>query len=215
MTSSRRSDRALPAIAVLCSGQGTNLQALLDATRRGTLAARVVLVLSDRADAKALVRARQAGITAQFVDPKKFAGRADHEGELIRLCDEHRVSLVCLAGYMRMLSGVFVGRYRHGSLNVHPPLLPAFPGAPAIRDALSWGARVTGVTVHFVDEEMDHGPIILQEAVPIKAGDTEATLLARVHRVEHRLYAKTVGLVLAARVRVDGRRVRLRSKSKA
>jgi phosphoribosylglycinamide formyltransferase-1 len=183
---------------------------LLDATRRGTLRARVALVISDRAEAKALARARKAGVEALFVNPRAFPARADYERELIRLCDSRRVRLICLAGFMRMLSPVFVRRFRNRILNIHPALLPAFPGAHAVRDALAWGAKVTGVTVHFVDEEMDHGPIIAQEAVPIRQGDTAAALLSRVHRVEHRLYAKAVGQVLAG-ARVSGRRVTLRA----
>ncbi|OGX39333.1 MAG: phosphoribosylglycinamide formyltransferase [Omnitrophica WOR_2 bacterium RIFCSPHIGHO2_02_FULL_68_15] len=200
--------RPRPAIAVFCSGQGTNLQALLDAARRGALRARIALLISDRPDALALTRARRAGVEARYINPKAFPTRAAYERALIRLCDEHGVRLVCLAGYMRLLTPVFVRRFRNRLLNVHPALLPAFPGASAIRDALAWGAKVTGVTVHFVDEEMDHGPIILQEAVPIRPGDTEARLLSRVHRVEHRLYPRAIGLVLAGRVRVEGRKVR-------
>ena len=200
--------RPRPAIAGFCSGQGTNLQALLDAARRGALRARIALLISDRPDALALTRARRAGVEARYINPKAFPTRAAYERALIRLCDEHGVRLVCLAGYMRLLTPVFVRRFRNRLLNVHPALLPAFPGASAIRDALAWGAKVTGVTVHFVDEEMDHGPIILQEAVPIRPGDTEARLLSRVHRVEHRLYPRAIGLVLAGRGRVEGRKVR-------
>lgn len=202
--------KSLPAIAVLCSGQGTNLQALLDAARRGALRARVALVISDRQEAYVLRRARRSGVEARYVNPRDFPTRADYERTLIHLCERHGVRLICLAGFMRLLSPVFVRRFRHRILNIHPALLPAFPGAHAIRDALRWGARVTGVTVHFVDEEVDHGPIILQEAVPINRGETEARLLRRVHRVEHRLYAQAVGLMLAGRLRVDGRRVRVR-----
>jgi phosphoribosylglycinamide formyltransferase-1 len=202
--------RALPALAVFCSGQGTNLQALLNATRRGRLRARVALVLSDRADAKALARARAAGVEARCVDPRAFASRGNYERELIRLCEARRVRLICLAGFMRMLSPVFVRHFQHRILNIHPALLPAFPGAHAIQDALAWGAKVTGVTVHFVDEAMDHGPIILQEAVRVRPDDTEASLRARIHRVEHRLYARAVAQVLRG-ARVSGRRVRLRT----
>jgi len=207
MKALRRRGRTLPAIAVLCSGQGSNLQALLDAARRGSLRARVALVLSDRSDAAALLRARRAGVDAHYVNPREFPTRADYERTLIRLCEGHGVRLICLAGFMRLLSPVFVRRYRHRILNVHPALLPAFPGAHAIREALAWGAKVTGVTVHFVDEEMDHGPIILQEAVPVRPGDTEARLLSRVHRVEHRLYPNAISLVLEGTVRFAGRRV--------
>ena len=194
-------------IAVFCSGQGSNLQAILDAARRGRLRAQVAIVVVDHPNARALTRARRAGIPAYSLNPKQYATRAGFERALIRLLTRHRVRLVCLAGFMRILSPVFVRRYRARIVNIHPALLPAFPGAHAVRDALAWGAKVTGVTVHFVDEHVDHGPIILQEAVAIRPHDTEASLLARIHRSEHRLYPKAIGLILAGRTRVVGRRV--------
>lgn len=199
--------RNAPPVAVFCSGRGTNLQAILDACRAGRLRARVALVLTDRPDAFALTRARRAAVEARYVNPKAFPTRAAYERELIRLCDTHRVRLICLAGFMRLLSPVFVRRYRHRILNVHPALLPAFPGAHAVRDALAWGVKVTGVTVHLVDEVMDHGPILLQEALPIKPHETESALLERLHRLEHRLYPQAITLMLERRVRVIGRRV--------
>ena len=197
-------------LAVFCSGQGTNLQAILHAIRRGRLNARVALVLADRAGAKALDRARAAGVSAACVEPTAFPTRAAFERELIRRCEAHGVRLICLAGFMRILSPVFVQHYPRRILNIHPALLPAFPGAHALHDALAWGAKVTGVTVHFVDEAVDHGPILLQEPVPIRPRDTAATLLARVHRVEHTLYPRAIQLVLDQRVRVSGRVTRLR-----
>jgi phosphoribosylglycinamide formyltransferase-1 len=199
-----------PAIAVLCSGSGTNLQAILNAARSGRLPARVELVISDKAGARALARARRAGVDAVHVDPNRYPTRAAFERELIRLCERHSVRLVCLAGFMRILSPVFVKRFRGRLLNVHPALLPSFPGAHAVRDALAWGVKVTGVTIHLVDEEVDHGPILLQEVVRIKAGDTEARVLQRVHRVEHRLYPRAIRLILEGRVKIVGRSVRLR-----
>ena len=199
----------LPAIAVFCSGEGTNLQAIFDAGRAGRLRARVALVVSDRRDARALGRARRAGVTASFLDPHAYPSRARYERALIRLCEAHRVRVVCLAGFMRVLSPVFVRRFRHRILNIHPALLPAFPGAHAIRDALAWGTKVTGVTVHLVDEQVDHGPIILQEALAIRPEDTEARLLARLHRIEHRLYPQAIRLILAGRAKVESRTVRI------
>ena len=205
-------------IAVFCSGEGTNLQAILDAIRAGRLPrtgavrglrARVALVVSDRRDARALARARRAGVTASFLDPHAYPSRARYERALIRLCEAHRVRVVCLAGFMRILSPLFVRRFRHRILNIHPALLPAFPGSHAIRDALAWGAKVTGVTAHLVDEQVDHGPIILQEAVAIRPDDTAETLLARVHRIEHRLYPQAIRLMLAGRAKVEGRTVRI------
>ncbi len=184
---------------------------MLNAVRAGRVHARVALVISDRPQAKALARARRAGVAACWIDPKRFSSRATYERALIRCCEDHQVRLICLAGFMRILSPVFVRRYRRRILNIHPALLPAFPGAHAVRDALAWGAKVTGVTVHVVDEEVDHGPILLQEAVPIRPEDTEATLLARVHRVEHRLYPEAIRVVLEGRVRLNGRRAVVRS----
>ncbi len=208
MSAASSRQRQLPAIAVLCSGSGTNLQAILDAVRAKRLPARVALVVSDRAGAKALDRARRAGADAQHLSPKAYASRAAYERALIALCEERDVALICLAGFMRILSPVFVRRYANRILNIHPALLPAFPGAHAVRDALAWGAGITGVTVHLVDEQVDHGPILLQEAVVVKPGDTEAGLLARLHRVEHRLYPEAIRRALRSGIRVDGRRVR-------
>ncbi len=201
--------KVLPAIAVLCSGEGTNLQAILEATRTGRVRARVAVVISDRAEAPALQRAVRAGVEARHVDPRRFWSRVAYDQALIALCQAHRVRLVCLAGFMRVLSPGFVRRYRGRLLNIHPALLPAFPGAHAVRDALAWGVRVTGVTVHVVDEQVDHGPIILQEAVTIAPGDTEATLLQKLHRVEHRLYPEAIRLVLDGRLRIVGLTARL------
>ena len=192
---------------MFCSGQGTNLQAILDAIRAGRLRGRIGLVVSDRPDAPVLQRARRAGVEARYVNPKQYSTRGSYERALISLLDARKVRLVCLAGFMRVLSLVFVQHFRQRILNIHPALLPAFTGAHAIREALAWGAKLTGVTVHFVDEQVDHGPIILQEAVPIRPGDTERTLLARVHAVEHRLYPCAIQLVLRGRVKIVGRRV--------
>ena len=194
-----------PAIAVLCSGHGSNLQAIINAVRAGRVRARIAVVLSDRAGARALARARRAGISAAFVDPHAYADRAEFERRLIELLEAHHVRLVCLAGFMRMLSPIFVRHFRRRILNIHPALLPAFPGTHAVRDALAWGAKVTGVTVHLVDDEMDHGPILLQEALVIPSGETEKRLLARVHRLEHRFYPSVIGLMLEGRVHIRGR----------
>lgn len=205
----RSAQRKLAAVAVFCSGRGTNLQALLDAERDGRLGARIVLVVSDRPDAQALARAKRAGIQARYIDPSQFATRAEYERALISLLDARQIRLVCLAGFMRILSPVFIAHYPNRILNVHPALLPAFPGAHALRDALRWGAKVTGVTIHLVDAQVDHGPILLQEAVPIRTQDTEASLLRRVHRVEHRVYPQAVRWVAGGRISVAGRAARL------
>lgn len=193
-------------IAVLASGAGTNLQALLDDPVVGP---RVVLVVSDRADAGALERARLAGAKAVHVDPALYGSREDHDRALLDVLRAEAIDLVCLAGFMRILTPSIVRAFEGRMLNVHPSLLPSFPGANAPRDALAWGAKVSGVTVHFVDEEVDHGPILMQEAVPMLEGDDEASLHARIQAVEHRLFPQAARLVLEGRVTVEGRRVRV------
>ena len=199
-----------PVLGVLCSGRGTNLQAILDACRAGRLRARVGVVIADQADALALSRAVRAGVPAVFLHPADAPSRRAYDARLVKALRAHRVELVCLAGFMRMLSPVFVRAFRGRILNVHPALLPAFPGAHAVRDALAWGARVTGVTVHLVDEQVDHGPILLQEPLVIRPDDTEARLLAKLHRIEHALYPRAIQLMLSGRVRVRGRRAVIR-----
>ncbi|MBN1794590.1 MAG: phosphoribosylglycinamide formyltransferase [Candidatus Omnitrophica bacterium] len=198
-------------IAVFCSGSGTNLQALLDACAAGTIDGTVALVVSDRKDAYALARAEAAGVETLYIDPRGFAGKEAYEEKVIAALDGHRIDLICLAGYMRVLSPFFIRRYKHKILNIHPALLPAFKGGHAIADALAFGAKVTGVTVHFATEELDNGPIILQEAVIIKEGDTPETLLERVHAVEHRLYPQAVQLIARGRLKVEGRKVHIAS----
>ena len=198
----------MPAIAVFCSGAGTNLQAILNAAQSGRIPARVGVVVSDNPNAKALRRAKRAGVDTFYINPRQYPTRASYERSLIKLLEERRIKLVCLAGFMRILSAVFVRHYRHRILNIHPALLPAFPGSNAVLDALAWGAKVTGVTVHLVDELVDHGPILMQEALNISPRDTERTLLTRVHRIEHRLYPQAIRLVLEGHVRVVGRTVR-------
>lgn len=190
-------------IAVLASGRGSNLQALLDHPAVGPA---VALVVSDRAEAEALDRARRAGVAAMHLDPAGFADRPAHDAALVELLRERAIDIVCLAGYMRILSPTAVRPLWGRMVNVHPSLLPAFPGAHAIRDALAWGVKVTGVTVHLVDEEVDHGPILAQEPVGIREDDDEDSLRARIQEVEHRLYPATVLELLEGRIRLDGRR---------
>ncbi|MGH2690986.1 MAG: phosphoribosylglycinamide formyltransferase [Actinomycetota bacterium] len=191
-------------VAVLASGTGSNLQALLDDQVVGP---KVRLVVSDRAEAKALDRARSVGIEAVHLDPRAHAGREEHDRALVALLQDRHIGLVCLAGYMRILSPQFVRAFWGKTLNVHPALLPAFPGAHAVREALAWGAKLTGCTVHLVDEEVDHGPILAQEAVPILEDDDESSLHARIQEAEHRLYPLVVRRMIEGRIRVEGRRV--------
>jgi phosphoribosylglycinamide formyltransferase-1 len=194
-------------VGVLISGRGSNLQALIDAAAGGSLGGRVALVISNVAEAPGLQRARSAGIPAQVI---VHAGRSreDHDREMLSVLRAHDVSLVCLAGYMRLLSAEFIRAFPGRILNVHPSLLPAFPGIDAARQALDHGVKVTGATVHLVDEGLDSGPILLQEAVPVADDDTPETLAARILEAEHRLYPRAVRMVLAGGLRVEGRRVR-------
>ena len=185
-----------PAIAVLCSGQGTNFQAILDSIRRKQLRARVSLMATDNPSAFALVRAQRGKVPAVFISPRSTPSREAFDRALARVIEKSGARLIVLAGFMRILSPWFVRRFRGRILNIHPALLPAFPGAHAVRDALKQKAKVTGVTVHFVDEQVDHGPVLLQAPVLVRKGDTEKTLLARIHRVEHRLYPKAIQRVL-------------------
>jgi phosphoribosylglycinamide formyltransferase-1 len=190
-------------IAVLASGAGTNLQALLDDPVVGR---HVALVVSDREDAGALERARSAGVRAVHLDPRTHPSRASHDLALRDLLAEAGIDVVCLAGYMRILTPPLVRAFWGRMVNVHPSLLPAFPGAHAVAEALAWGVKVTGVTVHLVDEEVDHGPILAQEAVPVLDGDDESSLHHRIQEVEHRLYPATVRLLLDGTLRIEGRR---------
>src|SRR5262245_54148488 len=181
-------------LGVLASGRGSNLQAILDAIAAGRCPARVAVVVSDRKDAPALERARRAGIRTVHLDPRAYPDRVAYDEAVAAILDQHGVALVCMAGYMRILSPEFVRRYRTRIMNVHPALLPAFPGLHPQRQALAHGAKVTGATVHLVDEGMDTGPIVLQAAVPVLDSDTEETLAARILVEEHRLYPEAIRL---------------------
>lgn len=197
----------VPRIVVLASGRGSNLQAILDAIKAGTLQAEVDAVVSDRADALALTRAQEQGLQAICLEYRSFESREAYHVELLHTLDRLDPDLVVLAGYMRILPGDIVRRFRHRILNIHPSLLPAFPGLHPHRQALEYGVKVSGCTVHFVDEGMDTGPIIMQTAVPVYGGDTEQTLAERILHEEHRLYPQAIAAVLAGRVQTDGRRV--------
>ena len=197
-------------IGVLASGRGSNLQALLDAGSRPDYPARVVVVVSDREDARALARARAAGVSSLFVNPKDHGDRAAYDAVLTKTLEHHEVGLVCLAGFMRILSPAFVRAWQGRLMNIHPSLLPAFPGLHAQRQALDHGVRIAGATVHFVDEGVDTGPIVLQAAVPVEATDTEQTLAARILIEEHRIYPEAVRLFAEGRLHVTGRQVSIR-----
>ena len=179
-------------VGVLASGRGSNLQAILDATRLPEFPARVVVVIADRERALALERAAGAGVPGVFLDPKAYGDREAYDAALLACLDEHGVELVCLAGFMRILGAAFVRRLRGRLINIHPSLLPAFPGLHAQRQALDHGVKVAGVTVHFVDEGVDTGQIIAQASVPVRDDDTEESLSERILVQEHRLYPDVI-----------------------
>ncbi len=193
-------------IAILLSGRGSNVEAIADNVAAGRIHAEIAVVLSNRADALGLERARQRALPAVFL-PSKGLEREAYDGQVVTVLQEKRVDLVCLAGFMRVLSPYFVREFRDRILNIHPALLPAFPGLEPQRQALEHGVKVSGCTVHFVDEFVDHGPVILQACVPVLDDDTVETLAARILREEHRIYSEAINLVLNDRIRVEERRV--------
>jgi len=195
------------AVGVLASGRGSNLQAILDACARPEFPARVVVVISDRERALALERARAAGVEALWINPKDFTDREAFDLALVRELQARQVGLVCQAGYMRILSPVYIRAFAGRSLNIHPSLLPAFPGLHAQRQALEHGVKVAGATVHFADEAVDSGPIVMQAAVPVAPDDTEETLSARILAEEHRIYPEAIRLFAEGRLRIVGRQV--------
>ena len=198
-------------VAVLASGRGSNLQALIDAIESGQVQAQIVAVISNKQDAVALERARKHGLKALFVDPRPFAGRPDsrevYDRVLLEILQQHEVELVLLAGYMKIVTAVLVNAYANRVMNIHPSLLPSFPGLDVQKKAIDWGCKLAGCTVHFVTEGVDEGPIIIQAAVPILDEDTPQTLAARILVQEHRIYPRAVQLFAQNRLHVEGRRV--------
>lgn len=196
-------------IAVFCSGQGTNLQAVIDAVKKRQIKANLSLVVCDNPKAYAIQRAKKAHVEVALVGPKEFPTKEKLEGEIIRHLKRKKISLIVLAGFMRVLSRQFVREYKNRILNIHPALLPSFRGSHAIKDALNYGVKITGPTVHFVTEKVDLGPIILQAACLVKDRDTEDSLLARVHKLEHKIYPKAIKLFVEGRLKVVGRKVKI------
>ena len=194
-------------IGVLISGGGTNLQAIIDAIEAKKLDAKIACVLSNRADAYGLVRAQNHRIAVEMLDHKAFSSREDYDHAVVELLHRRGVELVVLAGFMRLLSPVFIKAYSNRIMNIHPALLPAFPGLHVQKKALEYGVRFAGCTVHFVNEECDEGPIIIQAVVPVLATDTEETLAARILKQEHRIYPRAIQLYAEGKLHVVGRRV--------
>lgn len=201
-------------IGVLLSGRGSNFEALAQSAAAGRIPnAEIAVVISNRENAPGIEKARALGIDARVI-PSKGLEREAYDKLVVAALREKNVDLVCLAGYMRLLSPHFVAAFRNRILNIHPSLLPAFPGLEAQRQALEHGAKFSGCTVHFVDENLDAGPIVLQAAVPIEDGDTPETLSERILREEHRLYSEAVRIVLEGRYRIEGRRVLVKPEEK-
>jgi phosphoribosylglycinamide formyltransferase 1 len=195
-------------LGVLISGRGSNLQAIVDAIAAGTLDARIALVVSNRADAAGLERARLAGLETLCLSHRAFASRESYDRALVDELRAREVGLVCLAGFMRLLSPVFIEAFPNAILNIHPALLPAFPGLDAQHQAWAHGVKVSGATVHLVDRDLDAGPIVLQRAVPVLEDDTPQSLSARILEVEHQLYPEAIRLLLLGQWQLEGRRFR-------
>jgi phosphoribosylglycinamide formyltransferase 1 len=195
-------------LGVFVSGSGTNLQAIIDAE---IPTVDIVLVFSNNPDSYGIERAKKHGIAYEIISHKSYETREDYEKEILSAIEPYKVDYIALAGFMRILSPLFVSAYKHKILNIHPALLPSFPGVHAVRQALEYGVKYTGVTVHFVDEGVDTGPIILQSVVEIDDDDTEDTLLQKIHQVEHKLYPQAIGLISDGKVEIRGKRVIKRS----
>ncbi len=201
-------NRATPfRLGILGSGKGSNMVAIAEAVRAGQVPAEIAVVLSDVADAGILARAREGGLEAEFIAPGSFRTKLDEEAEqaYVKRLSEARVDLIVLAGFMRVLKGEFLRAFAGRVINIHPSLLPAFTGLEAWKQALDYGVKVTGCTVHFVDQGIDSGPIIAQETVPVLAGDSAATLHERIQQAERKLYPQVVGALAQGRIEVKGR----------
>lgn len=194
-------------LAILLSGRGSNFQSIHEAVQRGALQAEIVCVVSNRPDAPGIARARDYGYAAHVLDHKTYANRAAHEQDVLRVLDAARPDFIVLAGYMRLLGKSFVERYPNRILNIHPSLLPAFPGVDAQAQALAYGVKVSGCTVHFVDEHLDAGPIVVQRAVEVRDDDSAETLSARILVQEHEAYVEALQKLATRTWRVAGRRV--------
>jgi phosphoribosylglycinamide formyltransferase 1 len=197
---------ALKKLGILLSGRGSNFEAIADSIQAGKLPAEIAVVISNRADAAGLASAKRRGLRTALI-PSKGRVREEHDREVMAALREAKVDLICLAGYMRLLSPEFVRAFPNRILNIHPSLLPAFPGLEAQKKAIEHGAKVSGCTVHFVDEHLDHGPIILQKTVPVLDGDDEHALAARILEQEHIAYTEALRRLLAGEVEIEGRKV--------
>lgn len=199
-------------LGVLASGSGTNLQAILESCKKGTINAEVKIVISDVATAKALERAKKFGVATAVHERQKYPSKKDYEQAIIGDLKKHEVDLICLAGYMRIIGKEFLAAFPNRVINIHPALLPSFPGLEAQRQAFEYGVKVSGCTVHFVDELTDHGPIIIQAAVEVLENDTVETLKERILKEEHRIYSEAIGLIADDKLIINGRRIFIKNK---
>ena len=197
-------------LGVLISGRGSNLQAIIDAAEKGEIHSQVAVVISNDPEAYGLERAKKHNIPAVVIDNRKFKDKNTYELEIIKVLEQHNVDLVCLAGYMRIVGPVLLERYQGKMINIHPSLLPAFPGLHAQKQALDHGVLITGCTVHFVDTGCDTGPIIIQSAVPIHENDDEETLSERILQQEHIIYPQAIRLIADGKLKIEGRKVKLK-----
>ena len=201
-------------IGVLASGRGTNLQAIIEDIKEGKIEGRISIVISDNHDTFALERAKQNNIETEYINFKSFKNREDYDKKIIKCLKEKDVDLVVLAGYMRILSSYFIKMYKNKIMNIHPALLPSFPGLHVQKKAIDHGVKISGCTVHFVDEGLDSGPIIIQRAVEVKEDDTEEALTKRILKEEHQIYPRAIQLFARGRLMIKGRRVFIKGKAK-
>lgn len=194
-------------IAILLSGRGSNFEAIYRAIKEGKIDAEIGIVISNKEDARGLLRAKEFGLETLFLNPKEFSSREEYDLKIAEEIEKRDIDLICLAGWMRILTPPFVQRFRNRIMNIHPALLPSFPGLEAQKQALEHGVRFSGCTVHFVNEEVDAGPIILQAVVPVFQNDTVETLSERILKEEHRIYPEAVKLFVEGKLRIEGRRV--------
>ena len=196
-------------IAVFASGRGSNFSAIARAHKKAKFKANLTLLVSDNLKAGAIAKAKRAGVKVALVKREDFASKKDFEAAIIEHLEENKIDLIVMAGFMRMLSPEFVNRYKNRIINIHPALLPSFKGSHGIKDAFDYGVKATGVTVHFVDDKMDHGPIILQKEVRIEEADTLETLEEKIHKIEHKIYPQAIKLFAEGKLSIEGRKVRI------
>ena len=199
-------------MAVFASGRGTNFAAIIRAVMKGKIKASLSLLVCDQPGAGAIGRAKRAGIKVALVKREDFTTKEEFENKIIQHLEEKKIDLIVLAGYMRLVSAELISRYKNKIVNIHPSLLPSFKGTEGIKDAFNYGVKVTGVTVHFVDEEMDHGAIILQASLKIEEDETSESLETKIHKLEHKIYPEAIRLVVDGKLKVEGRKVRISSQ---